>query len=170
VALARAGGAEQIIVIGGTASRLELCRPFGATHLLSRHSTDAAVRREMVLDLTHGRGADLVVEAAGSLSAAREGLGLLRHGGGLSLVGFGTPVGELSLPPFETLVRKNARMQGVWVSSIRHTLQAVSLVRQHPEAFASLITHRFGLAQATEALETVAERDAMKAVLLPPIG
>ena len=68
------------------------------------------------MDLTHGRGADLVVEALGSVAAAEEGLGLFRHGGSHSMVGFGTPVGEMSLKPFETLVRKNVRVQGVWVT------------------------------------------------------
>ena len=170
VALAAAEGASQIVVVGGTAKRLELCRNLGATTILNRQETTAEERLAYIRDLTHGRGADLVVEASGNISAAREGLGFLRHGGTLSLVGFGTPVGEMTLAPFEALVRKNARVQGVWVSDVRHTFQAVSLIRQRPEAFAALVTHRFPLLEATKALEAVASREAMKVVLLPGRG
>lgn len=167
VALAKAAGAERIVVIGGTESRLTLCQRLGATDLLNRRERDAAERLEFVHDITRGRGADLVVEASGSVSAAKEGLGLVRHGGAMTLVGFGTPVGEMSLAPFELLVRKNVHLQGVWVSDVRHTLRAISLVRQNPEAFAALVTHRFPLTQATAALQAVAERQAMKAVIEP---
>lgn len=165
--LARASGAEQVIVIGGTGPRLDFCRQVGATTVLNRHALTAEQRRQAVFDLTHGLGADLVIEASGSLAAAREGLDLLRHGGALSLVGFGEPVGELALPPFETIVRKNVRVQGVWVSDLAHTLRAVSLARQHGALLAGLVSRRFALAEATAALQAVGERDVIKAVLTP---
>lgn len=155
------------MVIGGSPSRLALCRTLGATHLLDRHVLPTEQQLQAVLDITHGRGADLVVEAAGSVSAARAGLDMLRLGGSLLLAGIGTPVGEMSLPPFEAIVRKNARIQGVWVSDTSHTLQAISLVRQHPHEFASLVTHRFTLRHALDALQAVDDRTALKAVILP---
>lgn len=167
VALARAAGAENVVMIGGTAGRLELARGAGATTLLDRHATSAAERRDAVLDLTHGLGADLIIEASGAVSAATEGLDLVRCGGALALVGFGTPVGEMTIAPFEQVVRKNVRIQGVWVSDVRHTLRAISVIRQHPDRLAGLVTHRFSLAQATDALEAVERREALKAVLLP---
>lgn len=167
VAFARASGARYIVVVGGTPQRLALCKLLGATLLFNRHQTDVDTRREAVLDLTQGRGADLVVEASGSTAAMREGLDCVRHGGVLSLVGFGTPVGDITFPPFEKLVRKNLHLQGVWVSDTRHTQQAKTLIESRPEAFVALITHRFPLAEATTALETVARREALKAVLTP---
>ena len=170
VALAASAGAEQVVVVGGTTRRLEVCKLLGATVILNRRQTHAEERSGVIQEITHGRGADLVVEASGSVEAALEGLRLLRHGGTLSLVGFGTPVGDITFPPFETLVRRNVRVQGVWVSDVRHTFQAVSLVRRHPQAFSHLVTHRFALGEATRALEAVAERGAMKAVLLPGQG
>ncbi len=166
-ALARAGGAAQVVVIGGTEARLELCRRLGATLLLNRNTTTREARLQAVHDLTHGQGADLVVEASGSTSAAQEGLELLRHGGTLTLVGFGTPVGDMAITPFESVVRKNARIQGVWVSDTRHMVRAISLIRQHPEAFSGMVTHRYPLSQATLALEAVDQRNAMKVVILP---
>ncbi len=167
VALARAGGAEQVMVIGGSHGRMSLCQRLGATHLLDRHSLSADKQRQFVLDATHGRGADLVVEASGSIDAAREGFDLLRPGGTLLMMGIGTPAGEMSILPFESLVRKNIRVQGVWVSDTSHIMQAVSLIRQHPQEFAELVTHQFPLSHATEALQAVADRSALKAVLVP---
>jgi threonine dehydrogenase-like Zn-dependent dehydrogenase len=167
VAFAKAGGARHIVVVGGTPQRLALCEELGATLLLNRHRTDLETRREAVLNLTHGRGADLVVEASGSAAAMQEGLDCVRYGGGLSLVGFGTPVGDVAFAPFEKLVRKNLHLQGVWVSDTRHTRQAMSLIESQPETFAGLITHRFPLCEATAALETAARREAMKVALTP---
>jgi threonine dehydrogenase-like Zn-dependent dehydrogenase len=167
VALAAANGAEHVVIVGGTEERLAACRLLGATNTLNRRDTTPEARLEAVRDLTQGRGADLVVEAAGSVSAAQEGLAMLRAGGTLSLVGFGAPAGPWAWPPFEALARRNARIQGVWVSDARHTFQAMSLIRRQREAFAALVTHRFALPQATTALEAVASREAMKVVLLP---
>lgn len=166
-ALARHAGASEVIVIGGTPARLDLCRRLGTTLTIDRRTTDAAERLERVRDLTHGRGADLVVEASGSVVAAQEALTLVRPGGALSLVGFGAPAGAMSVLPFEEVVRRGVRVQGVWVSDARHTARAIALIRRQPEAFAALVTHRLPLDAATTALEAVAGRDAMKAVLLP---
>jgi threonine dehydrogenase-like Zn-dependent dehydrogenase len=166
-ALARAAGAEQVIMVGGSAGRLALSARAGATMVLDRHTTSENERLQAVRDVTQGRGADLVIEASGAVSAAQEGLDLLRSAGTLALVGFGTPVGPMTLLPFEQIVRKNVCVQGVWVSDIRHALRAISVIRQDPQALAGLVTHRFPLERATEALAAMERREALKAVLVP---
>jgi len=121
----------------------------------------------VVFDLSKGRGADLVIEASGSISAAEEGLDLVRRGGALALVGFGTPVGAMSLLPFEQVVQRNVQFQGVWVSDLRHLLRAMSVLRAYANDLSGLVTRRCSLAQATEALEAVESRRALKVVLVP---
>jgi threonine dehydrogenase-like Zn-dependent dehydrogenase len=165
--LASSAGAAEVIVVGGTASRLAVCRRMGATLALDRGLLSLEERVAAVYACSHGRGADVVIEAAGNVPALEETLALVRPGGAVALVGAGAPIGEATLRPFEQVVRRNVRLQGVWVSDVRHTVQAVSLARQHPEAVAALVTHRFPLARADEALAAVAGREAMKAVLLP---
>jgi len=167
-ALARQAGAEQVIVIGGTPERLGFCQRLGATHAVNRHESKVDARAEMIRDLTHGRGADAVIEASGSIAAANEALALVAAGGSAALAGFGTPVGAMSLLPFEDLVRRNVRLQGVWVSDARHTHTALALVRSAPALFGEMVTHRLPLREATRALELVEERVAAKAVILPP--
>ena len=47
------------------------------------------------------------------------------------------------------------------------TWQAMRLVLERPEQFGQMITHRFALTEANEALQVMAQRDALKAVLVP---
>jgi threonine dehydrogenase-like Zn-dependent dehydrogenase len=166
VAFARDMGASAIVVIGGTEERLDLSREFGATTLLNRQRTTVKERAAAVLDLTEGRGADLVIEAVGLPSAYREGLGLVRRGGAYVSIGVGTPVGSVELDLYRDIVFKNLRLQGVWVSHTRHTGMALQLMRKYPAEFSRLVTHRFLLEEATKALETVEAKQAVKAVLV----
>ena len=64
-------------------------------------------------------------------------------------------------------MRKNLRLLGVWVSHTRHTHAALALAARHPDAFAKMVTHRYPLRQATEALEAAKRREGMKLVLVP---
>jgi len=77
-------GAAPVIAIDLSAEKLEAARRFGASHALDAASGDlpAAVRA-----LTGGRGVDYAFITAGSAAAAESGLGLLRRGGTLVLVG-----------------------------------------------------------------------------------
>ena len=166
-AFAKAAGAGEIIVTGGTQSRLEMCRDFGATRILNRHTCSPEEAREAVMSLTHGRGVDVALEAAGSLNAVRDGMPLVRTGGKYISAGFGEPAGSVEFPWFENVLRRNLTVQGVWVSDTRHVLEAVRLVQMNYDKFAKMITHRFKLEEATAALESVGSRQAVKAVLIP---
>lgn len=74
---ARLAGAERIIAIDRQAQRLEVARQVGATHALTADESLPALH----LDLTDGRGADYVFEAAGNPAAFRASLDLVRPGG-----------------------------------------------------------------------------------------
>jgi threonine dehydrogenase-like Zn-dependent dehydrogenase len=165
VAFARARGAGRIIVIGGTPSRLELCREFGAAEVLNRNELSGEERFRRVMELTGGRGVDLAVETVGLPEALAEGIPMVRPGGTYLSTGFGEPGGELQLDCFGHLVRRNLRLQGVWVSDARHTYMAYKLVLRQPELFAAMVTHRFPLAEATAALEAMEQKEAVKAVI-----
>ena len=144
-----------------------MCREFGATQILNRHTSSQEETWEIIMSLTHGRGVDVGIEAAGSLSAVMDGMSLVRTGGTYISAGFGEPAGSVEFPWFENVIRKNLTVQGVWVSDTRHVLEAMRLVQMNYEKFASMITHRFRLEDATAALESVHSRQAVKAVLIP---
>lgn len=167
VAYARKLGAQQVIVIGGSENRLATCREFGATVTLNRKTLSLEERRQAVLDLTNGRGVDFAIEAVGDPAAVHEGIKLVRKGGAYLSVGFSQPPGDCRIDFFQEVVSKNLKIQGVWVSSTRHVWQAMQMVLEQPELFAKMITHRFPLESANEALAAMARRDALKAVLVP---
>jgi threonine dehydrogenase-like Zn-dependent dehydrogenase len=168
-AFARAQGASGVVMVGSARSawRMEICQALGATRTLVLAKTDFHERKEAIAGLTGGRGADLVIEAAGSPQATVEALEMARIGGHVSLVGYGEPKGEMAILPFEHIVRKNQHVQGVWVSDARHLKWALELVVSNPAAFAQLVTHRLPLHEADRAMDLVERRQAMKAVLLP---
>jgi threonine dehydrogenase-like Zn-dependent dehydrogenase len=167
VAFAHSLGASQIIVVGGTEARLKVCHSFGATLLLNRHRLSMEERRKIILEVTGGRGVDVAFEMAGEPEALKEGILSVRNGGRCITAGFGEPHGRIELDCFQDLGRKNLRLQGVWVSETRHTHMALQLVFTRLNDFARLITHRFPLNQADEALQVIKSREAVKAVLLP---
>jgi len=167
VAFANSLGASQIIGIGGTEERLKMCQSFGATHLLNRHRFSKKERKEAVMELTHGRGVDIAFEMAGEVDALRECLSLVRMGGACMSAGFGEPHGTIEIDCFHDLGRKNLRLQGVWVSETRHTHMALQLILSHLHEFKKMITHRFPLEKANDAIRAMKTKEAIKAVLLP---
>jgi threonine dehydrogenase-like Zn-dependent dehydrogenase len=167
VAFARSFGASQVIVIGGTEERLKMCQSFGATLLLNRHRLSPEERRRVILEATGGRGVDVALEMAGEPEALKECILSVRNGGACITAGFGEPHGKIELDCFQDVGRKNLRLQGVWVSETRHTHMALRLILSRPRDFAGLITHRFPLSGANEALQVMKSREAVKAVLLP---
>ena len=167
ITYAKNSGAGNIIVTGGTQSRLEMCREFGANLLINRHDNSPEQMKEIIMELTNGRGVDVAIEASGNLNAIPEGIPLVRTGGTYITAGFGEPSGSIGFPWFENVVRKNLNLQGVWVSDTRHVLEAMRIVKANFESFSKMITHRFKLEDATNALESVASRQAVKAVLVP---
>lgn len=164
---AKNAGAGDIIVIGGTQERLDICRAFGATLLLNRREQSAEQRKKAVMEVTDGRGVDVTYEAVGHPEVVKEGVALTRRGGSYLSMGFGAPTGSLELDVYHDLEVRDLRLQGVWVSHTKHTRMALDLILRNKDLFRRLITHRFPLRQATEALGVVKRKESIKAVLIP---
>lgn len=166
-AFAKAKGAAGIIAFKRSPEKEPLAAAFGVTHFLSLAKSTHQERQELINNLTCGRGVDVAMEAAGQNEVLAEGLPLVRPGGAYVSVGFGVPTPPWPLDTFGLIVRKNVRFQGVWVSDFAHIRQAILLVRSQPEVFAKMVTHRFPLAEANQALKTVADRGGIKVVIEP---
>ncbi|RMF86120.1 MAG: alcohol dehydrogenase [Planctomycetota bacterium] len=169
VAIAKEAGARPLIVVGGPRDRLERCRRFGAdlTIDIDEHP-DPETRRRMVLDATGGLGADVVVECVGLPQAVAEGWELARDGGKYLVLGHYGDAGPVALNP-HVITRKELTILGSWGSEPQHWTVALEFLRtrrnQYP--FHELITHRFALDQANEALAAVGDWSTGKAVILP---
>ena len=170
VGYARARGADHVIVVEGVASRMDLARRLDADVLLDFTSTTVEDRKEAVMSATRGFGVDAGFEAVGRPEPALEGIDLVRRGGTYVAVGTAVPMGTIPIDLYHQIVLKQLRLQGAWTNDTRHIVQALSLVRCNPEVFAHMVTHRFPLDQANEALQSMAERKAIKAAIVYGTG
>jgi len=130
IALARLSGASTIVAIGAPADRLALAIRMGATITLDLRTTTDAERRTIVFDATHGRGADVGIEAAGSPRAFEEGLTLTRDGGRYVIAGHYTNAGSSSINAHEHINRKHLEIRGCWGSEAGHFLRALTVLEQ----------------------------------------
>ncbi|MBM3499392.1 MAG: zinc-binding dehydrogenase [Armatimonadetes bacterium] len=169
LAMALQAGASAVYVAGTSAdrARLDLCLEFGASDALVVDETTAEERAAFLRERTHGVGVNAVIDCTGTPRSIPDNLPLVAPYGTYSIPGIATPVGELPIALFEHLARKNVNLQGVWVSDTAHLYQSIRLVLTGRYPFEKLVTHRFPLAQADEALRVMESKAAIKAVLLP---
>lgn len=71
-------GAERIIAIGHSDTRLEVAGRLGASHTVNAHNEDAL---KVVHEMTGGYGADVVIECAGSKQTWELAAAMVRRGG-----------------------------------------------------------------------------------------
>ena len=81
---ARLAGCDPIIAVDVAPEKLTIAERFGATVTLDARTADVAAR---VKDLTSGRGADLVIEAAGIVGTLQSAFDCARPGGDVVLLG-----------------------------------------------------------------------------------
>ncbi len=166
---ARMLGAGTIIAVDLSSYRLEMAKRLGADHTINAAETSAADRLALVHDLTHGRGADVVIECAGVPQVIPECLDLLRVGGMLVEAGNFSDLGEVAINPHRHLCSKNVRIIGVggeeaasYGPSMR---QMVRYMKHYPVR--EFVSHRFRLDDVESAVRTSIAPDSMKVVIDP---
>jgi L-iditol 2-dehydrogenase len=167
-ALARASGADPVIVIGAPASRLAHALTMGATHTFDL-DTPAPDRVAQVQRLTGGRGADVVLEGAGDPRAVTDALDLVRDGGRVVIAGQYTDHGDVPINPHRQINRKHVEIRGCWGSDYSHFHRAVQFLASHGGAlpWTNAISGKYSLDQMNEALAAVESRSAVKAIVQP---
>jgi len=169
LAVAKSAGAGEVIVIGGPKHRLEMARLFGADHTLDLDQISApAARVDAVKALTRGFGADVVLECVGHPSAVTEGMEMCRDGGKYLIMGHYCDAGTVSFNP-HVITRKQLQVFGSWSSEPRHMHAALQFLSATGERFpfSSMVTHRFPLEKANDALATTASWTCAKSVIVP---
>jgi threonine dehydrogenase-like Zn-dependent dehydrogenase len=134
IALARLSGAGTIVAIGAPLDRLALAAQMGADTTLDLDATTPDERLEAVRALTHGEGADVVIEAAGAGAALEEGLTLARDGGRYVVAGHYTDAGPSTINAHRHINRKHLEIRGCWGSEARHFLRALALLERQAGA------------------------------------
>lgn len=161
--LAALSGANPLVVVGTPADegRLALAKSLGATHVVSSPPEELL---EQVRVLTDGYGPDLVVDSAGVSATLHVALDLVRPGGQVTKVGWGSEPYGFSLDP---LVAKAVSLQGsfshtwpVW-EKVLHLL-ATGQLDPSP-----LVQYSGPLSSWEDGFAAMRDGRAVKAVLLP---
>ena len=168
VAFASLSGAGEIVAIGAPRPRLDFARRMGATATLGL-DLPASARLEGVRGVTGGRGVDVVIEASGAPEAVKQALDLVRDGGRVIVCGQYTDNGSIDFNPHWQLNRKHIEVKGCWGSRYDHFHRAVALTARygHLKPWRDMVTARYTLESADEALAAVENRTAIKAVITP---
>ncbi len=101
--LAKAAGADPLIMLTRSPWKLELAKSLGATHVFSPKEGDPV---KFVKDLTNGRGADVVIEAAGHAETFEMALDLAAPTGRVVLFGQAGEGEKATVSPFQILTRE----------------------------------------------------------------
>jgi L-iditol 2-dehydrogenase len=168
-AFANLRGAGRVIMIGAPEARLELARNLGVDVTFDLTQTTPEERSTHIMEITHGRGVDVVLEASGNPRALPEAFGVLRDGGAYVVAGHYTDAGPVEVNPHTDINRKHIRLLGQWGTEFHHLVGALRLLGRHRERlpFAEIIGARYGLEGANEALADVAALRVTKAIITP---
>lgn len=160
------GGAGKVVVIGAPEERLDLAAKWGAGHQINIDKVkDPSDRKDMILDLTEGRGPNLVVECSGVPAAFNEGLDMLQKGGRYLVLG---QTSAVTVPVSPGIITGKAlTIVGSVSAAIQHFYKALQFIK-HKQAkypFADIVTHTYRLEEINEALADMSSGKAIKPVI-----
>jgi threonine dehydrogenase-like Zn-dependent dehydrogenase len=169
IAKARMLGAGRVIALDNYPMKLDLARQFGADEAICIAGMSDPEIVAAVSELNDGVGADVVVETVGRPEPVRVGLEIVRRGGTYLETGNFADTGEVSLNIHRHIAARNVLIYGNTNHPHDGYYRAFEMMWRHRESFPweQLITHRFSLEQAQEALETSYQPDALKVVFEP---
>jgi Zn-dependent alcohol dehydrogenase len=158
-------GADPLIAIDLEESKLETSRAFGATHALRPGRDDVAAQCRAI---TGGRGLDYVFVTVGNAKAIAQGLGLLRKGGKLVLVGMPANGDELSLQAGD-LANANQAILGskMGCASIQDDVPTlVGLYETGRLKLDELVTGQYPLSEINAAIDSARRGEALRNVVV----
>ena len=163
VAVAKAFGADPVILTGLTDDRLGVGHALGADHVINVSDEDAvqAVRR-----LNGGKGVDYAIECSGAPNAVNEAVHMVNRGGKVCLAAFPH---DAVLVDIAHVVRNNIYIYGIRGEGRSAIRRAAALMRQKRFDATKLHTHTFALDDLPTALRYAKDHldNAIKVVVKP---
>ena len=161
--IARVSGASAIVLAGlpRDRPRLALGSTLGATHTCDLTTDDLPA---LVHDLSGGRGADLVVDAAGPTATVKLAMEIVRRNGQITKIAWGPGPLDLSLDP---LLSKAVTFQGVFSHTWDTWERVLRLESTGQVNLGAMVSHRVPLADWKVAFDALESGAAVKALLFP---
>lgn len=164
IPVARAFGAETIVVTDVSPYRLDLALKVGADLALNATEQDVPT---LAQDIVRGKGFDVLLEMSGAPQALVQGLSLLKAGGEASLLGLAPGL----LQDFDLnnlVIMKGITVHGVAGRRLWETwYQMRALISSGAIDLSPIVTHEFPFSRWHEAMEVMASGNSGKIVMYP---
>jgi L-iditol 2-dehydrogenase len=165
--IAKGWGADKVILADIDETKLNFAQELGFSHTVNSKNQDPA---EYIHSVTGGKGADLVLEAAGVPATLEAGVRSARPFGKMVLMG--NPLGkmEFSQKGYWEILRKQLTLKGTWNSSYNgfknDWILAVNCMENGVLELSKMITHRFNLSECNRAFEIARQRSEFHVKLM----
>jgi L-iditol 2-dehydrogenase len=162
VMAARAAGVKKIVVSGKSSERLEMALAAGADRVVNIRET---ALQKVIAEETEGQGADLIVVATGAREAMEEAPAMAAIGGRVNLFG-GLPSSDSAISLDANLIHyKELAITGTTGCSTSDCRRSLAMIRSGAVDLAPLISARYSLDRAAEAIGTVRAGNALKVAI-----
>lgn len=163
VAVAKASGASHVVAFDLNDYRLDLAKKMGATTVVNSSVKDPL---EVIRNLFHGNGVDVVCEMSGHPTAMNQGFKMVTNGGRVSILSLPTKPVEIDIT--NDIVFKGVTVHGITGRRMYDTWHQVSGLLQNGQMnLSSLITHTFPLEDYEKAFDLMLKGQCGKIVLIP---
>ncbi|MGQ9778333.1 MAG: galactitol-1-phosphate 5-dehydrogenase [Bacillota bacterium] len=165
-------GASEVVAVDINERKLQIARVLGADIAVNPADVGAQTLAQAIASITGQEGCDLVVETAGIPATQVQAVEIAATGGMVLYIG--TAHGEVRFPPaiFEEIIRKELTLLGSWMSYSppfpgREWALAVRALSDGRLKTGGMITHKYDLSRARDALETLRScAEAVKVILV----
>ena len=153
-------GAKRIILLSRHADRQNIARAFGATDIVSERGDEATAS---VRELTHGLGADAVLECVGTAQSMSTAFDIARPGATIGFVGLPHDVDV----PVGRMFRHNIGLAGGVAPTRKYTPQLVAAVLSGSITPGDVFDLKLSLEELPQGYVEMNERRAIKAWATP---
>ena len=162
VAVAKAMGAQPVILTGTRDNRLQIGIDLGADHVINIRNEPDVV--EAVKKRNGGKGVDYVLECSAAPNAVNDAVRMVNRGGKVCLAAFPH---DPALVDIAHIVRNNIYLYGIRGEGKSATHRAEAFMRQKRFDATKIHTHTFALEDLPTALRYAKDRveDAIKVVV-----
>jgi L-iditol 2-dehydrogenase len=161
IQLAKATGAETVVVADASPERLRRATELGADRVVGPKDPVAEVKQ-----FSQNRGADVTIEAVGKPETWELAVRATRKGGTTVLFG-GCPAGSTASIDTGPVHYGELTLKGVFHHTPRDVREAMRLISTRQLKVAPLITHRMKLSEVETALRLMQDGKAIKVALSP---
>lgn len=163
--VAKSCGASKVAMVGVSAGervRFDIAKKLGTDYIINVEKENAV---ERIMELTHGRGADIVVETSGASPAIAQSVEMVKKCGRITAIGINSK--EMTGFPWTRAVHKVIDIAFNMSSSYTSWDRSLSLISNTKQLMGSLITHKTNIDEWEHVFRELESEDGCKALLIP---